>query len=456
MSTSSSTSILSVGTNSQGLPTLGNTVSGGIDVNSAVNTALAAAEIPMQLLQQQQSKLQSQDSSLSQVSTDLSSLLTSVQALGDPWGALNSMTTTSSDTSVVTASAAAGSQAGNHTVVVGNLATKSSYYSSELASGSTTFTAGTITLKVGSGSAVTIPASGTANTLTSLAQDINNANAGITATVVTDAGGSRLAMVANSSGAASDISVTGNTTGLTMTKAVAGVDASLTVDGVPVDSASNTVTTIPGITLNLQSAAPSETISVGVSADTSAASSAVQGFVSAYNTVINEINAQAATSSSGASSSAVLAGDSTIRDIQQRILTDVTTSLTGNGGINNLETLGVQMNNDGTLTVNTATLNNALNTNFSAVQNFFQNASGLAPTFSSDLYNLTDPTQGEVALVVKGNNATISALQNSINDDQVNLTSQQSMLESEYNAINTTLEELPTLQAQTSAQLQNI
>src|SRR5579871_754785 len=191
MSTSSSTSILSVGTNSQGLPTLGNTVSGGIDVNSAVNTALAAAEIPMQLLQQQQSKLQSQDSSLSQVSTDLSSLLTSVQALGDPWGALNSMTTTSSDTSVVTASAAAGSQAGNHTVVVGNLATKSSYYSSELASGSTTFTAGTITLKVGSGSAVTIPASGTANTLTSLAQDINNANAGITATVVTDAGGNR-------------------------------------------------------------------------------------------------------------------------------------------------------------------------------------------------------------------------------------------------------------------------
>jgi flagellar hook-associated protein 2 len=451
---STATTILSVGTTADGLPTLPNTLSGGIDVQSAVNSAMAAMEIPQQLLQQQQSKLQSQVSTLNQVSTDLSSLLTTVNSLKDPFGGLNAMTTTSSDTSVVTASASSGLQAGNHTVVVNSLAATSSYYSAELASSSTTFTAGNVTLKIGSNSAVTIPATGTVNTLAGLATAINNAGAGVSASVITDTLGSRLAIVSNSSGAAGDISVTGNTTGLALTKSVTGADASVVVDGVPVTSATNSVSNaIPGLTFNLQNANPKETVSIGVAADTSQATSAIQAFVSAYNKVIGDINAQAAT---GSSSTSVLQGDSTMRDIQQRVLTDVTTSLTGNGGLSNLESIGVSMQNDGTLSINSSALTNSLSTNFNGVQNLFQNASGVATTFSNDLYSITDLTQGEVALAIKGDNSTIASLGQSISDYSVRLTSQQTLLTNEFNTINTTLQELPILQQQTAAQLTNI
>jgi flagellar hook-associated protein 2 len=434
------------------LPTLANTVSGGIDVTGAVNSAMAALQQPENLLQQQQTILQNQVSALNSVSTDLSSLLTSVQALGDPWGALNTMNATSSDSTVATASASAGSQAGNHTVVVKNLAQTSSYYSN-VPNATTPFTAGTITLQVGSGTAVTIPPSGTASSLTNLVQDINSANAGVTASVVTDAAGARLALVSNQSGLAGDINVTGNTVGLNMTKSVIGKDASAVVDGIPIDSASNTVTSIAGLTLNLQNANPNETVTIGVSADTSTATNAIQSFVNSYNKVIGDINAQAAT---GSNSSAVLVGDPTIRDIQARILTDVTASLIGNGGMSNLQSMGLEMGDDGTLTVNTTNLNSALTTNFAQVQNLFQNASGgVATTFSSDLYSLTDVTQGEIALTVKGDNNTIASLGTSIGADQISLAAQQTSLTAEYNLINTTLESIPTLEAQTAAQLQN-
>jgi flagellar hook-associated protein 2 len=362
------------------------------------------------------------------------------------------MNTTSSDSTVVTASATAGTTAGNHTVVVNNLATTSSFYSTtELASGAT-FTPGAITLKVGSNQPVTIPPTGTADTLTQLAQDVNNANAGVSASVITDSLGSRLSVVSNSSGAASNIAITSNSTSLAMSAPVAGVDASVTVDGLPVDSASNTVTSIPGLTLNLQNASVGENVTIGVSPDTTAATTAIQSFVTAYNAVITDINAQNTT---GSTSSAVLQGDPTIRDIQQRVLSDVTASVLGNGSVSNLDSIGVSLNDDGTLSVNSTTLSNSMSSNFGQVQNLFQNATGVGSTFESDLSNLTDPTQGELALTIQGDNSTITSLGQSIFADQATLSTQQTALEAEYNTINTTLEEIPSLEAETAAQLQN-
>ena len=95
------------------------------------------------------------------------------------------------------------------------------------------------------------------NTLNGLATYINNQNLGVKASVITDSSGSRLALVSQTSGAAGEITLSNDTTGtngkgMGFTDAVDGKDASLTVDGIPIDSASNTVTgVIPGVTLTL-------------------------------------------------------------------------------------------------------------------------------------------------------------------------------------------------------------
>jgi len=48
-------------------------------------------------------------------------------------------------------------------------------------------------------------------------------------------------------------------------------------------------------------------------------------------------------------------------------------SISGNSGIVNLASIGVNFNNDGTLSVDGGKLSSALSSNFSAVQNLLQN-----------------------------------------------------------------------------------
>ena len=136
------------------------------------------------------------------------------------------------------------------------------------------------------------------NTLSGLASYINGQNLGVTASVVTDAGGARLSIASNSSGGGGDFTVSNDTVGLGFTKPVTGVNASVTVDGVPISSATNTVTSaIPGVTLNLLAAPPATNVAVTIAPDTTQISGAINTFVSSYNAVVQAINAQYAVDS---------------------------------------------------------------------------------------------------------------------------------------------------------------
>src|SRR5689334_16612789 len=223
----------------------------GIDVGTVVSQLITAKSAPLQIMQQQQSDLQTQATALTSVNTDLNSLATAVAALTNTLGPITAQAATSSNPAVVTASALNSATAGAHTIVVSNLATNSSYYTNSLAA-NTTLSAGHFTLQVGTGAPVTFNISGSNVTLTTLANSINQQNLGVTASVINDANGQRLSIVSTNTGAPADLSVTGDTTGLGFTKGVTGTNASLTVDGIPISSTTNTVTNaIPGVTLNL-------------------------------------------------------------------------------------------------------------------------------------------------------------------------------------------------------------
>ena len=211
--------------------------SSGIDVTAAVNSAVTAAEAPEQAWETEESTLQSQISALTQIQTAASTLDNDVQNLNSIAGPLSAMTVNSSNSNVVSASAASGSTVGNHTVVVTNLATTAS---GTFASSSTAMPAGSFTITTGSGSPTTITTDGT-ETLSQVASQINSDNLGVTASVITDATGSRLALVANSSGAAANFTISStDPTGFGFTQAATGGNASLTVDGIKIASASNT------------------------------------------------------------------------------------------------------------------------------------------------------------------------------------------------------------------------
>ena len=428
----------------------------GFDVPTIVDEVLASQSQEEAQWENQETTFNNQATALQQLSTQLQTLLTDANDLTDPLGSLAAMTTSVSDPSVVSATAGSGAATGSHTISVTALATTSSYYSNELATSSTTLGTGSFSLEVGSGPATTITVDSTDDTLTGLAAAINSQNLGVTANVVTDAGGARLTLVSNTSGAAGDITISGNTTGLNFNLGSNGADASLTVDGVPIDSSSNTVTSaIPGVTLNLL-AVTSSPVTLQISPDTSQAATAINNFVSDYNTVISSINSQFSYNTTTETAGALL-GDPSVEFVQSTLLSDVAASITGNGAVSSLASLGITMNNDGTLTVDSSQLTNALAGNFPAVQTFFQTATtGFAQKLSSDLTNLTQPTNGAIAVDLNGINSSVSSLQSEISDFQANLATQQQTLTAYYSKINATLQSLPNLLATINAQLSGL
>jgi flagellar hook-associated protein 2 len=439
---------------------IANYVGTGFDVQSIVSEIIASQSGPLNDLQTEQTTLNSQTSALNNINSLLQTLQTTVQGLSDVNGALTAQTATSSNANILTATGSSTATPGTHTIVVNSLATTSSYYTASQPSSGSTLNDGSFQIQVGSNSPVTVNVSAANgnNTLDSLAGYINGLGAGVTASVVTDANGARLALVSNTSGAPGDLTVSNDSVGLGFTKAVTGANASLTVDGIPLSSTTNTISTaIQGVTLNLQSALPGTNVSLTVAPDTTQATGAINNFVSAYNSVVQAINSQYAVDSSSGQQG-ILASDSTLATLQSMLANDVNASTTGNNGIVNLASLGVNMNNDGTLSVDSGALNSALSSNYQNVISFFQNASntGFAQSFNTDLgNNIVNPANGIIALDLNGISQTQQSLTQEISDFQANLAIQQQQLTTEYSQIDTTLQELPILQANISSALSN-
>lgn len=424
-----------------------------INVQTLLNSAISAAQAPLNLLQNQRSQVQAQSSVLESISTDMTALSTAVQALTNTSGAMNAVTATSSNTSVLGATADATALPGTHSVVVNSLATTASYYSSAVASATTTLAGGSFQITVGSNAPVTVTVGSSNNTLNTLAASINAQNMGVTASVITDANGARLALVSNTAGASGNFTIGNNSTTLSFTQAASGANGSLTVDGVPVSSTSNTVTgAIPGVTLNLAGAAPAQTVTLTLAPDASQASTAINAFVSAWNKVIGDINAQFNVSSNG-TGGGPLETDNNLRDIQNQLLSAVTYAISGNNGIVNLASIGVSMNTDGTLSVDSGTLTNSLEANHAAVQNLLQGTSGVGSFLSNALSQITDPTQGTITLDLQGLSQTSSDLGTQISTMQAQLATQTQALTQQYAQMQTTLDEMPQLQNEINAQL---
>ena len=94
----------------------------------------------------------------------------------------------------------------------------------------------------------------------------------------------------------------------------AGADAEITVDGVTVNPTSNTVDdVIEGVTLNLKEADAGTTVTLNVGRDDEALIEKIQGFVDAYNEVMDSISAQTSYDEDTGTTGGPLFGDSSLR-----------------------------------------------------------------------------------------------------------------------------------------------
>jgi flagellar hook-associated protein 2 len=278
----------------------------------------------------------------------------------------------------------------------------------------------------------------------------------VTASVVTDANGARLAIVSNTSGSAANFSV-GSGGGLSFGQIVSGSNASFSVDGLSLSSAGNTVTgAVPGMTLNLLSASPGTQISLTVAPDTTQASTAINQLVTDYNAVISGLNSQFQDSGSG---QGVLATDPTVRNLQSELLGALSytySPVSGTTSIPNLSSMGVSVNKDGTLSVDSATLNNALQNHYSDVQNFFQGTAfnGFAASLDQQLTGFLSPADGAFTVDLQSLSSQYSTLQSDVTNFQNNVIAPlQQQLQAKYSQAEILLQQLPTEMKQIDQEL---
>ena len=622
----------------------------GIDVTSAVAAAIYADRASERAWQADQTTLTSQTTALTSIQTAAQALETDIQSLNTLTGPLSARTVSSSNSNYLTATAATGTVTGTHTVEINSLAATAAWYSDLESSATATLPTSSMTITTTAGKTATI-ATGTGaagDTLSDLATAINGQNLGVTATVVSDSTGSRLAIVSQSSGLANDFSITsanysgtswtspdiptgatlgansvtlttaagtatiattsgetyaqlatainnatvppvptsfssaqtgldsttpltagytttitdkstgktfvftaaptdtiadlntaiatavtagtlsanvkgtitggqevisegsgdqgitvsssdavlgtmsGNTvplglvatagsdangTHLTIasadgatafsinepsfgfTQAVAGANASLTVDGVPIQSASNTVTgAIPGVTLSLLGAAPGSQLDLTVASDASSVSTAINQFVTDYNTAIGLVNSQFSLTSTG--TEGALGADPTLRSLQtvlEQAINYIGTPATGTTTkVSSLNDLGITAGTDGTLSVDSTTLNNALINNPSDVQNFFEGSAlnGFANTVYNEINAYTAPSTGAFTVDLTSISAASSAITTEINNFESGyIASQTTILTADYTSAEVALQQLPQQMAELNSEL---
>lgn len=385
-------------------------IGSGLDVNGIVGQLMAVERQPLAALTKQKQAYSQKLSAFGQLRSALASFQGALQSLSS--SKFQALSATSSDTKVLSASASVSATPASYQLEVLQLAQQHKVASSGYAAPSSVVGSGTLTIQFGtydSGlntftanaekATKTITIAPTNNTLAGVRDAINAANAGVTATIVNDgsATGNRLVLTSTDSGAANSlkISVTdddGNGldgsglsslaynptavagSGKNLSQVAAARDALLKIDGISVAQPTNTVkNVIDGVTLILAQTNVGQALTLNVSRDPKTVSDAVQGFVDAYNAANGTLKKLTAFSGVG-EQNGVLLGDATARAIQVQMRNMLNDPINSGGALASLSQIGVSFGSDGSLALDSAKLNTAIDTNFDGIAALFAKA----------------------------------------------------------------------------------
>ncbi len=390
----------------------------GIDTKALVSSLIDAQfAAKTQALTARKETLTAQISALAQLKSGLTGFSSALSNLVS--GGSLSTQPVSSDSSVLNVARLPGANVTGVTasVEVRQLAAAQVVNSGTVADKTAAFGKGTLTITLGAMSytgdtptgftpksgatPVTVTIGDGQNSLQGIADAINLAKGGVTASVLTDTTGSRL-VVKGATGAeqaftidvAEDAAAPGlsalafNTSTQSMGLTRKSVDALVALDGVEVRRPTNSIgDLLTGVRLDLVKAVPGQTITIGTSAPTSALSQAVSDIVETYNQLISIAKSETNTADG------VLRNDNGARELMRQLgaLTNRDLNSTAaEGEPSTLGELGVATNRDGTLTLNTAALQSALSRNGPSIEKIL--TVGLGQALRQISTALTAPT----------------------------------------------------------------
>ena len=392
MTVSGASSNSSSSGSSSTITTSGNSLSSTIDWNALIQAAVQAKLAPATLISNNITANQAKITAYQKLQTDLSKLMSDLTALNT--STINPLATNAfaaraatvsatgglSASSVVSMSIGNGSDTGDHTLQISQLAAAQKVAGTTQSSQSSALgLSGTFSIGLAGGGSASISIT-SGMTLQDVAAAINaqTSTTNVQASVVQVSSGS-FEMVLSGTQDAADITYS-STSGDDILNKLGVTDsagafsnvlqisqaAKFTLDGIALTRNTNDITDVlSGVTFNLLQPTPSgSTVNISIGADTDQISSAVQTFVKDYNTFRDDVIAQQTTNPDGtAASSAVLFGDGTMRDIMTTIQGVLGTSV---GGLT-MSDLGLSFNAQNELQLDTGVLSSVLTTNLTGV-----------------------------------------------------------------------------------------
>jgi flagellar hook-associated protein 2 len=367
-------------------------VGSGLDVNSIITQLMTIERQPL-------AKLETDEKLLTTRLSDIGKLQGMVSAMRDKADALSSSTLWSRTSGVssdpaVAVTTATGAAAGSYAVQVQQLAAAQTVSSRRFTEAAPAlFGAGTLTIELGDwtgtpaitgftpkagATAVTVTLAAEDDTLAEVRDKINAADAGVTATIINDAGGARLAIRSTDSGAVNGFRIGAAETvddgdaanGLSalafdalaaspMTLNQRAANAQATINGIEVESATNTLADVAdGVTLKL-TRTTSAPVEVSVASDSAAVKTAVEEFVAAYNTLATHIKTQTQYDDV-AKKGGALQGDSLVLGVQRQMRSMLGAASSTSTAFDSLSDIGITLQRDGTLKVDGGALDKAL------------------------------------------------------------------------------------------------
>jgi flagellar hook-associated protein 2 len=465
-------------------------IGSGLDVTTILDKLMAVEERPLTLLKDTATTLNTRLSNVGKLQGYFSALRDKANALNAPtlWGGT---TATSADATSVKVSTGSNAVAGSYAINVQRLATGQTVSGSPLASSASTLSEGSLTIELGSygsgspaadfttkaGSApITVDIGAGDTSLASIRDKINAAGAGVVATIVSDASGARLSLRSKDTGAENAFRVTvaettddgDASTGLSalgydatatdspMARTATAVNAALSINGIDLTSASNTLTdVVDGLTVNLLKTTSAD-VDVNVATDTTTVKTAITDFVSAFNTLASFIKTQTAYNAENKSGGA-LQGDQSTLALQSQLRSVLNEGSSASSTWSRLSEIGLTLKTDGTLDTASAKLDNAL-ANLPELKKLLSADSGTsaATGFVRRFKNLADAALGtEGVFETRSAGIRASVERNSKSQDlmQQRLDQTKARLQAQYSALDTKMATLTNLSSYMTQQI---
>lgn len=451
-----------------------------LDVNSIVSQLMSLEQRPLTALAKKEANFQAKISAIGLLKGALSTLQGAASVLVPATGStalqkFSVFKTTIADSSIATATTTTGAIPGSYSLEVTQLArehrlaTATGVASPFDVDNKLVGGGGTLTISLDSAGGVsphktthvTIADSATPE---AIRDAINAASAGVSATVINGVDGKQLILVGDTAGSDQFITLTG-VAGLAYDGAGGAVDgftelqpargSTIKLNGIAVAASTNVVSTaIDGITLTLTKQSElGVSTTLTIARDTSSLAAGVNAFVKAYND-LNKTLTDLGSYNATTKQAGPLNGDSTLRSAQNviRSLIGGSPSELAGASLRRLSDIGVSVQKDGTLLVDSSKLTKAISSDLTGVAN-------LVSAYGSAVKKATDAlvgTKGTLAARTEGLNASIQSLTKQSDALSERLTLIEARYRKQFSSLDTVISGMTTTSTFLTQQLANL